>query len=288
MEQGHPMKLRIKKGFLAGGVILVFLLGSHSRIDGLTYDHMNNAFPFRDPAFSPDFIGWRLPWAIDQGKSDPWGQGYYCTDSKMGDLFYIEGISSDNPASFINIQSSETLLGKANGTHHRYVESIPPELTTMLLLGIGLVILWLCLHAFQKVEDIGVGTFLNRGSFLRMLDLEIKRARRYQNSFCVLILKLSPVPGQEKGKGLQKCYHSLSIWLKGELREIDILGSLGDDQLAALLPYADLSGSRRVRSRLEGKLKNLDFRNDGYEVVIDQISFPKDGTVEDLSARLQG
>jgi PleD family two-component response regulator len=158
----------------------------------------------------------------------------------------------------------------------------------MLLLGIGLVILWLCLHAFQKVEDKGVGTFLNRGSFLRMLDLEIKRARRYQNSFCVLILKLSPVPGQEKGKGLQKCYHSLSIWLKGELREIDILGSLGDDQLAALLPYADLSGSRRVRSRLEGKLKNLDFRNDGYEVVIDQISFPKDGTVEDLSARLQG
>jgi len=58
--------------------------------------------------------------------------------------------------------------------------------------------------------------------------------------------------------------------------------------LAALLPYADPSGSRRVRSRLERKLKNLDFRNDGYEVVIDQISFAKDGTVEDLSAKLRG
>ncbi|MGA2958155.1 MAG: hypothetical protein ABSF48_20815, partial [Thermodesulfobacteriota bacterium] len=74
------MKLRIKEGFLAGVVILVFLLGSHSHIDGLTYDHMNNAFPFGDPAFSPDFIGWRLPRAIDQGKSDPWGQGSNWTD----------------------------------------------------------------------------------------------------------------------------------------------------------------------------------------------------------------
>jgi len=42
------------------------------------------------------------------------------------------------------------------------------------------------------------------------------------------------------------------------LGEIDILGFVADDELAVLLPYTDLAGSVRVRSRHEGKLKYLD------------------------------
>ena len=130
---------------------------------------------------------------------------------------------------------------------------------------------------------------LSRDLFLYVLDLEVERARRYQNFFCVLKLKLSQLSGQEKGKGLQECYHSLCSWLQGELRESDILGSLGDDQLAVLLPYADLLGSGHVRSRLEGGLKYFNFKNAGYEVMIDQVCFPKDGTVtEDLIRKVTG
>lgn len=119
---------------------------------------------------------------------------------------------------------------------------------------------------------------LNRELFLCTLDLEVKRARRAQYSFCVLKLKLFKLPGKEKGKGVKKCYESLANLLRRELREIDILGSLGDDELAVLLPYTDLSGIVRVRSRLERRLRYLDFNNDGYEVMIDQICFPKGGT----------
>ncbi len=119
---------------------------------------------------------------------------------------------------------------------------------------------------------------MKRELFLYALHLEVKRARRAQYSFCVLTLKLSKRPDRENGKGLQSCSGFLSSWLSGEIREIDILGFLADDELAILLPYTDLAGSVRLKSRLQGKLKYLDFQTDGYEVMIDQISFPKEGT----------
>ena len=98
-----------------------------------------------------------------------------------------------------------------------------------------------------------------------------------------------PLPGQEDARGLQKCYQSLLNWLREELRESDLLGSLGDDHLAVLLPYADLSVSRQVKTRLEDSLKYFGFKNDGYEVTIDQICFPKDGTVtKDLVSKVTG
>ena len=135
----------------------------------------------------------------------------------------------------------------------------------------------------------GVRLFLSRELFLYVLDLEVERARRYQDFFCVLKLKLFPLPGQEEGKGLQKCHRSLTNWLREELRESDLLGSLGDDHLAVLLPYADLSVSRQVKSRLEDSLKYFGFQNDGYEVMIDQICFPKDAAVtKDLVSKVTG
>ena len=74
-----------------------------------------------------------------------------------------------------------------------------------------------------------------------------------------------------------------------ELRESDILGSLGDDQLAILLLYADPAAGGRARSRLEGSLKYYEFKNKGYEVMFDQISFPMDGTdMPDLIEKLLG
>lgn len=123
-----------------------------------------------------------------------------------------------------------------------------------------------------------IGRTLSRELFLYLLDLEVKRSRRYQNFFCLLNIKLYQIPGRKNGKSLPECYQKLARWLIEELRESDILGSLVDDQLVALLPYADRSASNRVRSRFQGNLHHYDLKNEGYEVMIDQICFPKDGT----------
>ena len=59
--------------------------------------------------------------------------------------------------------------------------------------------------------------------------------------------------------------------------------------MAVLLPYADLSVGRHVKTRIEDNLKYFGFKNDGYEVMIDQICFPKDGTVtKDLVSKVTG
>ena len=128
---------------------------------------------------------------------------------------------------------------------------------------------------------------MNRESFLNMLDLEVKRARRYQNFFTILKVKLSPLPGFENGIGLKTCCKTLSDLLIEELRESDILGSLVDDQWAILIPYADLSVIGLLRSRLMGSLEEYDFKRKGYEVMADLICFPIDGTnTADLIGKL--
>ena len=136
---------------------------------------------------------------------------------------------------------------------------------------------------------MAVGQILNRELFLYLLDLEVKRARRYQNFFCILTLRLTELRGPTNGNGLHNCYQKLSHLLREELRESDILGSLGHNLLAALLPYADPSASTNVRSRFEANLRLYNFQQDGYSVMIDQIYFPKDGTVAaDLISKVTG
>jgi hypothetical protein len=105
----------------------------------------------------------------------------------------------------------------------------------------------------------------------------VKRARRYQNFLNLLLLNLRQLPRNDDGKYFQTCQQTLGNILSREMRETDILGSLGKDKLVALLPYADTSAGGHAKLRLEGTLMYYDFRDKGYEVTIDQISFPING-----------
>jgi len=128
---------------------------------------------------------------------------------------------------------------------------------------------------------------VNRESFLDMLDLEVKRARRYQNFFSILKLKLSPLPASGNSADFPICCKTLTDLLAKELRESDILCSLVDDQWAVLIPYADLSDIGLLRLRLMGSLEYYDFKNKGYEVLADLVCFPIDGTnMTDLVGKL--
>jgi GGDEF domain-containing protein len=134
------------------------------------------------------------------------------------------------------------------------------------------------------------GRILNRELFLDRLNVEVKRARRYQNFFSILRVRLSRLPGYQSANsaGLQKCHLTLSNLLMEEVRESDILGHIENDQLAILAPYAELSSLEFFRARLEEILKCYEFNNKGYEVQIDPLCFPLDGTdAADLIGRLQ-
>ena len=141
----------------------------------------------------------------------------------------------------------------------------------------------------EKGAEMGLSRILNREIFLYLLDLEVKRARRYQNFFCVLIIKLVRVSNKENGSGLHDCYKQLSHLLREEFRESDILASLGENKLAALLPYADGSAGGQARSHFQVSLEYIDFKKEGYEVKIEQFCFPCDGTdTRDLIKKVIG
>jgi PleD family two-component response regulator len=138
-------------------------------------------------------------------------------------------------------------------------------------------------------EEAELKRILNRELFLYFLDLEVKQAQRYQNFFCIMILNLTQFCENDYGQSLQTCYQKLTHLLTEELRESDILGSLGENKLAALLPYADPTAGSHAKSRFERSLKYYDFNHEGYKVKIDQVCFPMDGTnTADIVKRVMG
>lgn len=131
---------------------------------------------------------------------------------------------------------------------------------------------------FPKATEAAFGRVLNRDLFVFLLDLEIKRARRYQNFICLLLLRLKPFSKNDHGPDFQDCCKALSNLLMEEMRDSDILGFLGEHELAILLPYADILAGDNAKCRFEAVLKCFDPKSKGYEVMIDQVCFPGNGT----------
>jgi hypothetical protein len=91
-------------------------------------------------------------------------------------------------------------------------------------------------------------------------------------------MRLIQLSNRDNGSHQTSCYQKLSHLLKEELRESDILGTLNENCFAALLPYGDCTAGDITRSRFEGSLQYYDFKNEGYEVKIERVCFPMDGT----------
>jgi GGDEF domain-containing protein len=131
---------------------------------------------------------------------------------------------------------------------------------------------------FQSGPEETFGRILNRDLFLFILDIEVKRSRRYQNFLCLVLFKIRQFLQEGDREGLKACYRTLSDLLVEEIRESDIVGSLELDKLAILLPYADAKAGAHAKSRFEDALKYYDFRSKGIEIMIDQVCFPINGS----------
>ena len=138
-------------------------------------------------------------------------------------------------------------------------------------------------------KRVVLNRILNRDLFLYLLDLEVKRGRRYQNFLSILILDLIALSKENDGVDLETSFQMLSTLLTDEMREADIFGALGENRLVVLLPYADISAGSQAKSRFESVLKDYDFKNKGYEVRIHQVSYPMNGTnTHDLMEKVVG
>ena len=131
---------------------------------------------------------------------------------------------------------------------------------------------------FRGGPEEPFGRILNRDLFHFVLDIEVKRSRRYQNFLCLMLFKIKQFSQESDRGGMQACYRKLGDLLMEETRESDIIGSLELDRLVVLLPYADMKAGAHVKSRFEDALKYYDFKSKGIEIMIDQVCFPVNGS----------
>jgi GGDEF domain-containing protein len=126
------------------------------------------------------------------------------------------------------------------------------------------------------------GHVCDRQSFLFLLDLEIKKARRYQNYLSLLSFTfdyLNPSLANNPSISLK----TMGNLLKDELRDTDVIGQGGANRLLVMLPYADMTGAHKVRVRLEQILHEFGFSTKGFAIEIDEVCFPTHATnIEDL------
>jgi PAS domain S-box-containing protein len=117
------------------------------------------------------------------------------------------------------------------------------------------------------------GHVLNKESFLFLLNLETKKARRYQNSLSLLSLTfghLDPSLWEYPSISLK----TLACLLKNELRNTDIVGQGGGNRLLFMLPYADMAGAHNVRERSQKILNFYGFGRNEFPIEIGEVCFP--------------
>ncbi len=120
---------------------------------------------------------------------------------------------------------------------------------------------------------------LAREAFLHYLNLEIKRARRYQNFFSVMRFELELRNNRADGvKKRENGLKSLLKLLKEEIRETDILGQTRENEVMVLLPYCDCSGADVVNMRLGGLIRDFYFGNEEFRVKSGIACFPVEAT----------
>lgn len=102
----------------------------------------------------------------------------------------------------------------------------------------------------------------NHRYFYERLNDEFKRAMRYKHSLsCIMVdlddfKKVNDIFGHQAGDAVLK---EISMIIKNQLREVDILARYGGDEFIILLPHTELKEAEIVAERIKSRLQNDTF-----------------------------
>lgn len=111
----------------------------------------------------------------------------------------------------------------------------------------------------------------NRRHFLDLAALEVKRSRRHDSPFAVLLMDIDHFKsvndsyGHDVGDEVLKKLVECSL---RELRETDSFGRFGGEEFVALLPQTDQEGALQVCERLKDQLGRMVIRTENGELSI--------------------
>ena len=112
----------------------------------------------------------------------------------------------------------------------------------------------------QAVTDELTG-LANRRRFMEVVELELKRAERFQSPLGLLLVDLDDfkLVNDRFGHGAgDEVLRALSDVFRESLRDVDLAARLGGEEFAVLLPETDYSGAAGVAERLRASLASLE------------------------------
>jgi GGDEF domain-containing protein len=98
---------------------------------------------------------------------------------------------------------------------------------------------------FPAYRDAYTGAF-NREGFSALAGAELKRCRRYDRPFGLVLIEFEPTD--------LRALRDLLSGVRSEMRAYDLIARLGDREVALALPEADPRATRRIVARLLRRL----------------------------------
>ena len=114
----------------------------------------------------------------------------------------------------------------------------------------------------QAVTDELTG-LANRRRFMEVVELELKRAERFQSPLGLLLVDLDDfkLVNDRFGHGTgDEVLRALSDVFRESLRDVDLAARLGGEEFAVLLPETDYPGAAGVAERLRAGLASLELK----------------------------
>jgi len=140
---------------------------------------------------------------------------------------------------------------------------------------------------YQKLEreaiTDGLTSVYNYRYLISSLDTEIKRARRFNQVFCYVMIDVDNLKEFNDRLGHlsgSQALRDIAMIIKTQCREIDLVSKYGGDEFAVVLPQTMLSGAIAVARRIIERVSSYAFdgKNPGLLTCSAGIaSFPQDG-----------
>lgn len=176
-------------------------------------------------------------------------------------------------------QSSQAVVMETEALH-KDGSRIPMELRSTTLrdeegkvLGIGSVVRDMTLQKeleaeLRRAADTDALTGLaNRHRFSRVADAEVRRAIRYGHGLAVIACDIDHFKSVNDTYGHAGGDLALKVFARAAsdcLRQpIDLLGRVGGEEFAVILPETDLSGAGRVAERIRSAVEKVQVKHDG-------------------------
>ena len=140
-------------------------------------------------------------------------------------------------------------------------------LLVILVMATAFIVLWRVLYLQRELNRIATTDFLtgipNRRSFMEMGERELRRSIRYGNHFALAVVdldlfkKINDTYGHQVGDVVLKQFCRIC---EKDLRETDILGRIGGEEFAIMLPNTSLPAARDVIERIRANIEKADIQ----------------------------